>query len=148
MATKYLSGDYLERETVRIYGLIADYVKDDPTAFYTFEQFEQSIGGTIIGGAMGLENQVDGVDTQLNQDNRMRQGFRMGGVQGFGGNVPGIIELASSMSDSILKQLRGELPSTNDGNGMGGRGMHAVGGPIREDANLPVIKTCGIKSRG
>ncbi len=140
LATKYLSGDYLERETVRIYGLIADYVKDDPTAFYTFEQFEQSIGGTIIGGAMGLENQVDGVDTQLNQDNRMRQGFRMGGVQGFGGNVPGIIELASSMSDSILKQLRGELPSTNDGNGMGGRGMHAVGGPIREDANLPVIK--------
>lgn len=110
LATKYLSGDYLERETARIHDLIADYVKDDPTAFYTFEQFEQSIEGS------------------------------MGGIKGFGGNVPGIIALASSMSDSIQKQLHGELPSTNNGNGMGGMGMPAMGGSIREDANLPVVE--------
>lgn len=101
LATKYLSGDYLKKETVRIYDLIADYVKADPTAFYTFEQFEQSIEGSMGGG-----------------------------IKGFGGNVPGIIELASSMADSIQKQLHGELPSTNDGNGMGGRWMPAPGGPI------------------
>lgn len=124
VATKYLSGGYLEAETSRLFELICEYVRNDPTAFYTYEQFERSISGSITGGAMGDENQADIQPNRQEAYNEFgRQGFRMGGVRGFGNNVPGILELAATMSESIQKQLSGELPSTNDGNGMGmGRG--------------------------
>lgn len=126
IATQFLSGGYLEGETAKLFELISPYVRTDPTAFYTYEQFEQSISTTISGGAMGDENEVGAVSNQQRANNEPgRQGFRMGGVQGFGGNVPGILELASAMSESIQKQLSGELPSTNDG--MGG-GMSMGGG--------------------
>lgn len=59
IATKFLSGGYLEAETRRLFELISDYVRTDPTAFYTYEQFKQSISGTITGGAMGDENQAE-----------------------------------------------------------------------------------------
>ncbi len=129
IAVKYLSGGYLEAETARCKTLISDYVKTDPTAFYTYEQFEKSISGTIEGGAMGEENQEENqeetadypqdANQDTNNDNE-HQGYRMGGFRGFGGNVSGILELAEAMSASIQKQLSGELASTNDGNGMGG----------------------------
>lgn len=120
VATRYLSGGYLEAETARLFGLVSEYVGTDPTAFYTYEQFVRSITGTITGGAMGDENQAAAVSPPREADNGSgRQGFQMGGVRGFGGNVPGILELAAAMSESILKQLSGELPSTNNGNGMG-----------------------------
>lgn len=65
----------------------------------------------------------------------------MGGVRGFGGNVPGILEFAAAMSESIQKQLGGELPSQNNGNGMGGDmgrgGAPSVDGGRRPDQQRP-----------
>lgn len=125
VATEYLSGDYLRVETLRLFELISEYVRTDPTAFYTYDQFVKSISGTIVGGAMGDENQAEAKPQQQGANNvsdrvSERQGFRMGGAQGFGMNVPGILEFAAEMSESIQKQLSGGLPSTNNGNGMGG----------------------------
>ncbi|MDO9534434.1 MAG: CotH kinase family protein [Bacillota bacterium] len=128
IATEFLSSSYLEDETARLFELISPYVRTDPTAFYTYEQFERSISGTIAGGAMGDENQAEVVPNIPEANNVSgNQGFRMGGVQGFGGNVPGILELAAAMSELIQNQLSGELPSRNNGSGMGGMG----GGGVR-----------------
>ncbi len=130
VATQHLSGGYLEKETARLFELIAEYVKTDPTAFYTYEQFEQSISGTSAGGTGEAENRAGVIPDRQEQENEPgRQGFPIGGMRGFGDNAPGILELAATMSDTIQKQLSGELPSTNNGNGMGmGRGMPGFGG--------------------
>lgn len=133
VATKYLSGGYLEAETARLFNLISEYVRSDPTAFYTYEQFESSISGTIAGGGMGDENLAEFTpEQQTTATEAGREGFRMGGARGIGNNVPGILELAGAMSDSILRQLSGELPSTNNGMGMGG----SFGMPMGRTRNI------------
>ncbi|WP_258359831.1 CotH kinase family protein [Moorella sulfitireducens] len=132
IATKYLSGGYLEKETARVFNLISEYVRTDPTAFYTYDQFVKSISGTIQGGAMGDENQAEDA-AQDQQNEGVTRGFQMGGVREFGSNVPGLLEFAASMSQSILKQLSGELPSTNNGSGSGG-GMGMVRGRVPDQA--------------
>jgi spore coat protein H len=134
VATRYLSGGYLEAETGRLYELISEYVRTDPTAFFTYEQFEQSISGTDTGGV--VENkETAGVPAgrpEKGNEDPARNGFPMNGARGFGNNVPGILKLAAGVSDSIQKQLSGEIPSTNNGNGMGmGMGM-GRGGPMGE----------------
>ncbi|MGI6141939.1 MAG: CotH kinase family protein [Caldicoprobacterales bacterium] len=126
VATKYLSGGYLEAETDRLYELISEYVRTDPTAFFTYEQFEQSISGTDTGGAVEDKETAGVIAGRQEKENEdpARNGFPMNGARGFGNNAPGILKLAADVSDSIKKQLSGEIPSTNNGNGMGmGRGM-------------------------
>jgi hypothetical protein len=39
--------------------LISDSVQNDPTAFYTYAQFEASLGDTMIGNVYGLQGFVD-----------------------------------------------------------------------------------------
>ncbi|NLV17618.1 MAG: spore coat protein [Syntrophomonadaceae bacterium] len=113
MVTGYLQGEYLQDETSRLFDLISEYVKTDPTAFYTYQQFEESIAGTIEGGVMAEEEEQNFLQAPS-------------GAGGLGKNVPGIMELAATAGDSILKQLRGEMPSTNSGNGSDG--MKGKGG--------------------
>ncbi|HBG5345612.1 TPA: CotH kinase family protein [Clostridioides difficile] len=47
IVTKYLDSDYLENMTTKLYDMIASYVKEDPTAFYTYEEFETNITSSI-----------------------------------------------------------------------------------------------------
>lgn len=123
IATRYLSGGYLEAVTGRLYELISEYVRTDPTAFFTYEQFEQSISGIDTGGVVEDKETVGMVAGRQEKD-PARNGFPMNGARGFGNNVPGILKLAADVADSIQKQLSGEIPSTNNGNGTGmGRGM-------------------------
>jgi len=126
VATNYLSDGYLETETARLFELIDEYVKTDPTAFFTYAQFEQSISDTVAVGAMEDESQAGVVPELQEQENEPgRQGAPMGSARGFGNNSPGLLELAATISESIKKQLSGAMQSTNNGNGMGmgmGRG--------------------------
>ncbi len=141
VATKFLSGCYLEAETTRLFDLISEYVRSDPTAFYTYEQFERNISNTIAGGGMGDENLAELTPGQQSPvDEAGREGFRMGDMRGIGSNVPGILEVADVMADSILRQLRGELSSTNNGMGMGmggGFGMPMGGTRNVDGARFP-----------
>lgn len=120
IATKYLSGGYLEVETDRLYELISEYVRTDPTAFFTYEQFEQGISGTDTGGAVEDSETVGVTAGRQEKENEdpVRNGLPMNGAGSFGNNVPGILQLAAGVFDSIQKQLSGEIPSTNNGNGM------------------------------
>ncbi|KAF1085150.1 Inner spore coat protein H [Sporotomaculum syntrophicum] len=126
ITTKYLSGGYLEAETDRLYILISKYVRTDPTAFFSYEQFEQSISGTDTGSPVEDKETVRVIEGRQEKENEdpARNGFPVNRKWGFGNNAPGILKLAADVSDAIQKQLAGELHSTNNGNGMGmGRGM-------------------------
>lgn len=133
VATHYLSSGYLEAETERLYKLISEYVKTDPTAFFTYEQFEQGISGTDSG---------DAVEDQEAKGNEGR-------ARNLGHNVPGILKLAADVSESIQKQLDGEIPSTNNGNGMGmGKGMPMGSMPNNDAAEPPGQPRPGYNLRG
>ena len=125
IVANYLSGGYLEAETYRLSGLISEYVRNDPTAFVTYEQFEQSISGTDTGGTEADKETAGltaGRQGKKNEDT-VRNDFPMSGARGFGNNAPDILVFAADVSESIRKQLDGEIPSTNNGNGSGmGRG--------------------------
>lgn len=116
VAEKYLSEDYLQREIDQVSQLIAEEVKNDPSAFYTYEQFQNNI--------QPLSEQIS-LDQSINKsnDSDLASGdFRMASR-----SVPNLLTLASAMQDTITQQLSGEQPSTNNGEGMGG-GMGGMGG--------------------
>ena len=123
VVTRYLSGDYLEKETARLFELIGEYVRTDPTAFYTYEQFERGVFGAA--GRAEDESRADAAPGRQEQAAEPQgRGFPNAGGWNSGGNVPGILEFAATVSESIQKQLSGELLSTNNGDGMGtGKGM-------------------------
>ncbi len=144
IADQYLSGSYLETETDRLRQLIGEYVRTDPTAFYTYEQFEQGISGVTTDNSATdnevAENAADKeipevpAEDQAGNNEDRRGGLRQGGP-GFGGNNTAILELAAQVSDTIKKQLSGEMPSTNNGNGMNsGKGQPGGGMPANNNA--------------
>lgn len=144
IADQYLSGSYLKTETDRLRQLIGEYVQTDPTAFYTYEQFEQGISGVTTDNS-AADNTADNAadkeipeapaEDQAGNNEGRRSGLQQGGG-GFGGNTPAILELAAQVSDTIKKQLSGELPSTNDGQGMSS-GQGQPGGGMPPDENTP-----------
>ena len=152
IVNKYLDSDYLENMTSEIYDLISTYVKEDPTAFYTFEEFETNIKTSIedtqqnMGKGMqppeGMEMQNQGGMEGMQPPERMEmpnkdgmEGMQLpegmeipnqGDMEGMqlpegmekpsednemNGNIgkektlPGILELAEEMSESIKNQL-------------------------------------------
>ncbi len=116
VAEKYLNEDYLRGEIEKVSRLIGDEVKTDPTAFYTYEQFQNNI--QLLSEEIGLDQSInEGNDPDIASGD-----FRMASR-----SVPNLLTLASSMQDTILQQLSGEQPSTNNGEGMGG-GMGGMGG--------------------
>jgi len=125
VVVNYLDQQYLQAETDRLFNLVKDHVKADPTAFYSYDQFVKNISETVIGAGMGGETET---------------------ARSISRNVPGILELAAIMSDTITNQLEGKTRSSNNGSGMdgrfnmGGAGLNGLDGqapaqirPPRED---------------
>ncbi|KPI55983.1 spore coat protein [Clostridioides difficile] len=106
IVTKYLDSDYLENMTTKLHDLIASYVKEDPTAFYTYEEFEKNITSSIEDSSEN-ENSVN--DNKTGNDTNEKSG----GPMGKGGkSIPGVLEVAEDMSKTIKSQLSGETSST------------------------------------
>lgn len=91
---KYLDSDYLENMTNKLYGLISEYIKDDPTAFYTFEEFEKNIKSEIS----------DSSDSMGKGNGQM------------GKTIPGILDLSKTMSQTIKDQLSGSVSTVKQEN--------------------------------
>lgn len=91
---KYLDSDYLENMTNKLYGLISEYVKDDPTAFYTFEEFEKNIKSEIS----------DSSDSMGKGNGQM------------GKTIPGILDISQTMSQTIKDQLNGIVSTVKEKN--------------------------------
>ena len=95
---KYLDSDYLNNMTNQLHSLISSYVKEDPTSFYTYKEFETNIKSQIADTSEGMGNKQA-------KDNMP-----------MGKNLPGILDLSKTMSKTIKEQLSGEVSSTKDKN--------------------------------
>jgi spore coat protein H len=121
VALDYLNPEYLKKEITKISNLIDEYVKTDPTAFYTFEEYKKNItlnenesikSSEIakIANPESLNANKAELDDQANIQENRKPNFMQ--------NTLPLIPLAAATKDTILKQISGEAPSTNSGNGM------------------------------
>lgn len=195
IVTKYLDSDYLENMTTKVHDLIASYVKEDPTAFYTYEEFEKNITSSIEssnddkGGNKGFGNQEfnnkdssnensenksdeKGVNAELtlsesknntesqavdnnedknntnnkdstnNNESDDKSKENLESPMKGGKSIPGVLEVAETMSKTIKAQLSGESSSTKekseDGDSSDDKGMNGMPEPPEGiDGNMP-----------
>ena len=99
LAEKYLTQEYMTAMVSKIHDLIAPYVQNDPTAFCTYEEFEQacstdptdqySLVYFAVNMAESIETQLNGGEPTFNTSSM--KGGGMGGGKGgpdFGGEMP------------------------------------------------------------
>lgn len=100
IAEKYFTQEYMTELVTKIHDLIAPYVQNDPTAFCTYEEFEQacstdptdqySLVYYAVNMAESIENQLNGGEPTFNTSS-MQGGGMGGGGKGdpdFGGEKP------------------------------------------------------------
>ena len=101
IAEKYFTQEYMTAMVSKIHDLIAPYVQNDPTAFCTYEEFEQacstdptdqySLVYYAVNMAESIENQLNGGEPTFNTSS-MKGGGMGGGMGGekpdFGGEMP------------------------------------------------------------
>ena len=100
IAEKYFTQEYMTELVTKIHGLIAPYVQNDPTAFCTYEEFEQacstdptdqySLVYYAVNMAESIENQLSGGEPTFNTSSMKGGGMGGGGKGGpdFGGEKP------------------------------------------------------------
>ena len=100
IAEKYFTQEYMTELVTKIHDLIAPYVQNDPTAFCTYEEFEQacstdptdqySLVYYAVNMAESIENQLNGGEPTFNTNSMKGGGFGGGGKGGpdFGGEMP------------------------------------------------------------
>lgn len=100
IAEKYFTQEYMTELVTKIHGLIAPYVQNDPTAFCTYEEFEQacstdptdqySLVYYAVNMAESIENQLSGGEPTFNTSSMQGGGMGGGGKGGpdFGGEKP------------------------------------------------------------
>lgn len=100
IAEKYFTQEYMTELVTKIHDLIAPYVQNDPTAFCTYEEFEQacstdptdqySLVYYAVNMAESIENQLNGGEPTFNTSSMQGGGFGGGGMGGpdFGGEIP------------------------------------------------------------
>ena len=100
IAEKYFTQEYMTELVTKIHGLIAPYVQNDPTAFCTYEEFEQacstdptdqySLVYYAVNMAESIENQLNGGEPTFNTSSMQGGGMGGGGKGGpdFGGEKP------------------------------------------------------------
>lgn len=100
IAEKYFTQEYMTELVTKIHDLIAPYVQNDPTAFCTYEEFEQacstdptdqySLVYYAVNMAESIENQLSGGEPTFNTSSMQGSGMGGGGKGGpdFGGEKP------------------------------------------------------------
>ena len=100
IAEKYFTQEYMTELVTKIHDLIAPYVQNDPTAFCTYEEFEQacstdptdqySLVYYAVNMAESIENQLSGGEPTFNTSSMQGGGMGGGGKGGsdFGGEKP------------------------------------------------------------
>lgn len=99
LAEKYFTEEYMTELVTKIHDLIAPYVQNDPTAFCTYEEFEQacstdptdqySLVYYAVNMAESIENQLNGGEPTFNTNSMKGGGFGGGKQSNFNGEMPG-----------------------------------------------------------
>lgn len=167
MADTYLTEEYMTAKVAEIHDLIAPYVKEDATAFYTYEEFEQGCSVdpednySLVYYAV---NMAESIKTQLaggmfkgggmppfgGREDADKKGAEMipamGEMPDFGGEMPAMGE---------MPDFGGEMPAMGEMPDFGGErpekgnkgGMPFPGGERQNQADikevLPTMAICG-----
>ena len=129
IAEKYFTQEYMTELVTKIHDLIAPYVQNDPTAFCTYEEFEQacSIDPTdqyslvyyAVNMAESIENQLNGGEPTFNTNSMQGGGFGGGGKGGpdFGGEMPDMASRTEQTTDAQQNAQQNDRPTPPDQNG-------------------------------
>lgn len=134
IAEKYFTQEYMTELVTKIHDLIAPYVQNDPTAFCTYEEFEQacstdptdqySLVYYAVNMAESIENQLNGGEPTFNT-NSMKGGGFGGGKQsnfngempGFNGEMPDMASRTEQTTDAQQNAKQNDRPTPPDQNG-------------------------------
>lgn len=129
IAEKYFTQEYMTELVTKIHDLIAPYVQNDPTAFCTYEEFEQacstdptdqySLVYYAVNMAESIENQLNGGDPTFNTSSMQGGGFGGGGKGGpdFGGEMPDMASRTEQTTDAQQNAKQNDRPTPPDQNG-------------------------------
>lgn len=114
--------------------LISSDVKNDPTAFYTYDEFEAATTyNSESENQTGNDKQTEsGNQTENDKQTDKQADTDKRGGHGFGGGGKSIINCVRSRVESIKKQLSGEQSKTTENRGFGGRGNGGGPGGFRQ----------------
>ena len=152
LAEKYFTQEYMTELVTKIHDLIAPYVQNDPTAFCTYEEFEQacstdptdqySLAYYAVNMAESIENQLNGGEPTFNTNSMKGGGFGGGGKGGpdFGVEIP---DFTGGQQGGQRTGQQGSPPDFGGGEknppGMPGQDNKSV----RLSDCMPTIAVCG-----
>lgn len=131
IAEKYFTQEYMTALVTKIHDLIAPYVQNDPTAFCTYEEFEQacstdptdqySLVYYAVNMAESIENQLSGGEPTFNTSSMQGGGMGGGGKGGpdFGGEKPDMPSRTEQTTDA--QQNDRSTPPDQNGGQRGGQ---------------------------
>ena len=120
IAEKYFTQEYMTELVTKIHDLIAPYVQNDPTAFCTYEEFEQacstdptdqySLVYYAVNMAESIENQLNGGEPTFNTISMQGGGFG-------GGEKPDMASRTEQTTDAQQNAKQNDRPTPPDQNG-------------------------------
>lgn len=133
IAEKYFTQEYMTELVTKIHDLIAPYVQNDPTAFCTYEEFEQacstdptdqySLVYYAVNMAESIENQLNGGEPTFNTNSMQGGGFGGEKQSDFNGEKPDMPSRTEQTTDAQQNAQQNDRPTPPDQNGgqMGGQ---------------------------
>lgn len=123
IAEKYFTQEYMTELVTKIHDLIAPYVQNDPTAFCTYEEFEQacstdptdqySLAYYAVNMAESIENQLSGGEPTFNTSSMQGGGFGGEKQSDFNGEKPDM----ASRTEQTTDAQQNDRPTPPDQNG-------------------------------
>lgn len=127
IAEKYFTQEYMTELVTKIHDLIAPYVQNDPTAFCTYEEFEQacstdptdqySLVYYAVNMAESIENQLNGGEPTFNTSSMQGGGFGGGKQSDFNGEKPDMPSRTEQTTDAQQNAQQNDRPTPPDQNG-------------------------------
>lgn len=127
IAEKYFTQEYMTELVTKIHDLIAPYVQNDPTAFCTYEEFEQacstdptdqySLVYYAVNMAESIENQLNGGEPTFNTSSMQGGGFGGGKQPDFNGEMPDMASRTEQTTDAQQNAKQNDRPTPPDQNG-------------------------------
>ena len=127
LAEKYFTQEYMTELVTKIHDLIVPYVQNDPTAFCTYEEFEQacstdptdqySLVYYAVNMAESIENQLNGGEPTFNTSSMQGGGFGGGKQSNFNGEMPDMASRTEQTTDAQQNAKQNDRSTPPDQNG-------------------------------